>query len=67
MNTVQYNVNGLLNTQIKTQLKHVLNDVDGVHKVNINVAQSSVEVEYKEPASEKAIQDCIEHVGCRVE
>ncbi|MDF2473977.1 MAG: heavy metal transport/detoxification protein [Lachnospiraceae bacterium] len=67
MNTVQYNVNGLLNTQIKTQLKNVLDDLDGVHKVNIDLGRSSVEVEYKEPTKEEEIRHSIEHVGCKIE
>lgn len=67
MNTVQYNVSGLLNNNVKTQIKNVLDELDGVHKVNVDLGRSSIEVEYKEPTSEKDIIDGIQHVGCKID
>ncbi|MBH1941541.1 heavy-metal-associated domain-containing protein [Mobilitalea sibirica] len=66
MNRVQYNVNGLLNNQIKTQVKNVLKDVEGVKNVNVNLERSSIEVDYNNTADEKEIRNGIEHVGCRI-
>lgn len=64
---VQYNVNGLVNNQIKTQLKNVLDDLEGVINVNVDLAKSTVEVDCNKKANEDEIRNGIEHVGCRVE
>jgi len=67
MNRVQYNVSGLLNNTIKTQVKNVLKEIDGVKRVDVNIANSSIEVGYNDSANEKEIREGIEHVGCRIE
>ena len=66
MNTVHYQVDGLVNTPIKTQVKNALEKLDGVQKVIIDLHRSSVEVDYNEPAKENEIRTEIEHVGCRI-
>ena len=66
MNTVHYQVNGLVNTPMKTQVKNALEKMDGVQKVNIDLHRGSVEVDYNEPAKENEIRTEIEHVGCRI-
>ncbi len=66
MNTVHYQVNGLINAPIKTQVKNALEKIDGVQKVNIDLHRGSVEVNYNEPAKETEIRTEIEHVGCRI-
>jgi copper chaperone CopZ len=66
MNRVHYNVSGLLNTQIKTQLKNVLNEVDGVHMVNVDLGNGSIEVGYN-TADESEIREGIKRVGCKIE
>lgn len=67
MNKVHYNVTGLLNNQIKTQLKNALNDLDGVQKVNVDLGRSSVEVGFNNSISEQEVKNGIEHVGCRID
>ncbi len=67
MNRVHYNITGLSNAQVKTQLKNVLSEMDGVSMVNIDLGRGSVEVGYKDPADEYKIMQSIEHVGCRIE
>lgn len=67
MNTVHYNVTGLINNPVKTQIKNVLEELDGVHRVNVDLGRSTVEVDYNEPTSEGEIRSRIEHVkGCRI-
>lgn len=66
MNKVQYNVNGLLNNQIRTQVKNALNDLDGVQKVNVDLGRSSIEVGFNNATSEQEIRNGIEHVGCHI-
>lgn len=66
MNNVHFNVNGLQNTQMKTQLKNVLKDLDGVRNVNVDLGRGSVEVKYNGPANENAIRQGIEQVGCKI-
>ncbi|MBE5966841.1 MAG: hypothetical protein E7255_07725 [Lachnospiraceae bacterium] len=36
MNNIHFSVNGLQNMQMKTQLKNVLKDMDGVRNVNVD-------------------------------
>jgi copper chaperone len=67
MNRVHYHVSGLNNMEIKTQLKNVLKEVEGVTMVNVDVGRGSVEVGFGVPADEYEIMRRIEHVGCRIE
>ena len=67
MNRVHYNVSGLLNNSVKTQVKIVLSDIDGVKKVNVDLGRSSIEVGYNDSTNESEIKNGIEHVGCRIE
>ncbi|MBP1924796.1 copper chaperone CopZ [Sedimentibacter acidaminivorans] len=62
-----YNVSRLLNTQMKTQVKNALNEIDGVKMVNVDLARSSIEVGYDESIDESTIKQCIENVGCKFE
>ncbi|HHU73704.1 MAG TPA: heavy-metal-associated domain-containing protein [Clostridiales bacterium] len=66
MNTVHYEVEGLINNKVKTQVKNVLDDIDGVNKVNVDLQRGTVEVKYNDKANEKQIRQGIEHVGCRI-
>lgn len=67
MNKVHYNVTGLQNSQIKTQVKNVLDELDGVQKVNVDLGRSSIEVNYNETITENEVRQGIEHVGCKIE
>lgn len=67
MNSVHYNVHGLFNTPMKTQLKNALDDVDGVNKVNVDLQRATVEVDFNEPANERDIRRTIENIGCKIE
>ena len=67
MNHVHYQVDGLLNNKIKTQVKNVLEDLDGVQKVNVDLQRSTVEIDYNDKTNENEIRQGIEHVGCKIE
>lgn len=67
MNKVHYNVTGLQNTNIKTQLKNALNNIDGISMVNVDMGRSTIEVGYNEATNEDSIKSCIENVGCKIE
>lgn len=67
MNKAHYSVTGLLNSTMKQQVKNVLNDLDGVNKVNVDLVNSSIDVAYNDSADENAIKQGIEHVGCKIE
>lgn len=66
MDKVLYNVNGLLNSSVKTQIKNELEDIDGIHHVEVDLGRSQVTVEYNPPATEDSIRNSIEHAGCRI-
>ena len=67
MNNVHYNVNGLYNVPVKTQLKNALEGMDGVQKVNVDLQRGTVEVDFNEPAKESEIRSTIEHIGFKVQ
>lgn len=67
MNKVHYEVNGMQNTQMKTQVKNALNKLEGVQTVNVDLQRGSVEVGFNKKTSEYTIRDCIEQVGCKIE
>ncbi|MDF2614280.1 MAG: heavy-metal-associated protein [Clostridia bacterium] len=67
MNKVHYTVTGLQNTTMKTQIKNVLNELEGVQMVNVDLGRGSIEVAYNEATDEGQIKQCIEHVGCKIE
>jgi len=67
MKRVHYNVTRLLNEQMKTEVKNVLDRVDGVQMVNIDLGRSSIEVGYNDSVDEDVIKECIEHVGCKIQ
>lgn len=66
MNRVHYNVAGLQNVQIKTQVENALEHLDGVRMVNIDFNRGSIEVGYNDFTDEGEIKQCIEKVGCRI-
>lgn len=68
MNKVHYEVNGLQNTQTKTQLKNVLDKIEGVKMVNVDLGRGTVEVGYNNKRTdENSIKQGIEQVGCKIE
>ncbi|MEY8351762.1 heavy metal transporter [Lachnospiraceae bacterium 54-53] len=66
MNKIHYNISGIQNSEIKTQLKNALDKIDGISMVNIDAAEGSIEVGYNELTDENSIKSCIENVGCRI-
>jgi copper chaperone CopZ len=52
---------------MKTQVKNVLEKLEGVQTVNVNLASSTIDVGYNKKADEESIRSCIEHVGGKVE
>lgn len=61
------NVNGIANENMKTQIKNSLEKVEGVNQVCVDMARGSVEVIYNEPATQEAIESCIEKTGHKIE
>lgn len=64
MKRVHYNVTGLVNGQMKNDVKNALDKVEGVQIVNIDMGRSTIEVGYNESAGEDSIKESIEQVGC---
>ena len=66
MNRVHYEVNNLVNSTSKTQLKNALDKVEGVQSVCVDMARGTVEVIYSDEANESKIKSCIEDSGFNV-
>lgn len=67
MNRVHYNITGMKNIQMKTQMKNELDKLHGVQMINIDFDRGSVEVGYNDFTEESQIKQCIERVGCKIE
>lgn len=67
LNKVHFNVNGIQNNQIRTQLKNALSKVNGIQSINVDMERSTIDVGYNNKTNEFAIRDCIETVGCNIE
>jgi copper chaperone len=67
MNRVHFTVSRLQNSNMKTQLKNVLKDIEGVSMVNIDLGRGSIEVGYDDATDVNLIRQCIEDVGCKIE
>ncbi len=67
MNKVHYTVSRIQNNNMKTQLKNVLNDIEGVGMVNIDIGRGSIEVGYDDTTDTSLIRQCIEDAGCKIE
>jgi copper chaperone len=66
MNSVYYQVNGILNTTMKSQVKNALEKLDGVQQINVDLHRGSIEVSYNEPTKPDEIRREIESVGFRI-
>jgi len=63
MEREHYIVDGLVNENMKTQVKNALEKIDGVSNVCVDLGRGSVEVIYNEPATQEEIKSCIENTG----
>lgn len=67
MESVHYDVSGLVNSESKTKLNNALDKVDGVKKVCVDIGRGSVEVHYKDPATIDEIEKCISNTGYSIQ
>lgn len=63
MQTVHYNVSGLVNSESRTKLRNSLDKITGVQEVAVDINRGTVEVEFNEPATTQQIKICIENTG----
>ena len=66
MEREHYNVDGLANENMKTQVKNALEKIEGVSNVCVDLERGSVEVIYNKPATQDEIKSCIENTGHNV-
>lgn len=66
MNHVHYEISSAVNKTMKTSLKNALGKIEGVAKVNVDLARNTVEVEFNEPAKESQIKSCVENTGFNI-
>ena len=67
MERKHYIVDGLVNENMRTQVKNALGKIEGVSNVCVDLERGSVEVIYNEPASPDEIKSCIENTGHNVQ
>lgn len=59
MNKAMFKVLSIRNNTEKQQIKNALDKIEGVQEVDINQAESLVNVGYNEPSTEEEIINCI--------
>ncbi len=67
MNTVQFQVSGMVNQQGRTQMKNALEKLSGVNSVAIDLKDGTVSVGFNDPATQWDIADCILDTGFTIE
>lgn len=67
MEREHYNVEGIANANMKTQIRNALEKIYGVNGVCVDSARGTVEVMYNAPATPQEIKECIENTGHNVE
>lgn len=67
MEKIHYNVNGIANENMKTQVRNAVEKMEGVDMVCVDRGRGRVEVDYNTPASPETIKESIEKTGHRVE
>ena len=67
MYTLKCSVSGIPNKEGKTQIKNALDKIEGVQEVGVNLATSTIQVEYNAPATAAQIKDCIENTGFKID
>ncbi|NLJ30713.1 MAG: heavy-metal-associated domain-containing protein [Clostridiales bacterium] len=67
METLLCSVSGIPNKESKTQIKNALDKIKGVQEVGVNMATSTIKVEYNQPATAAEIKDRIEDSGFKIE
>lgn len=63
MQSIHCKVNGIKNDTEKIQLKKALDKIDGVVQIAIDRVESTVDIDFNSPATEKDIKNCIESSG----
>ena len=63
MEREHYIVDGLINENMKTQVKNALEKIEGVSNVCVDLGRGSVEVMYNKPATEEEIRSYKENTG----
>lgn len=66
MNQMLCNVSGIQNKEQKTQIKNALDKIAGVHEVGVNLTTGTIDIKYKDPATEVEIKNCIEDTGLKI-
>lgn len=63
MKGISFKVDGIRNNTEKQQLRNLLDKVEGVQEVAIDPTNSTIDVEYNEPATEQEIWKSLESTG----
>ena len=67
MEREHYNVEGIANANMKTQIRNALEKIDGVNGVCVDPGRGSMNNIYNAPATPQEIKECIENTGHNVE
>ena len=67
MKKIHYNVDGLTNENIRTQVRNAVEKIEGVDMVSVDMETGSVDVDYNRPADSETIKDNIENTGLRID
>lgn len=63
MEKVEFGDITIANNQAKNQIINALDKIKGVQEVSVDRSNSTVEVEYNEPATEEDILKCLRNTG----
>jgi len=67
MKKIHYNVDGLTNENMRTQVRNAVEKIEGVDLVSVDLESGSMNVDYNSPATPETMKDNIENTGHRIE
>ena len=66
MKKIHYNVDGVTNENLRTQVCNAVEKIEGVDLVSVDLETGRVDVDYNSPATPETIKDNIENTGRRI-
>ena len=66
MDRIRYDVDGIINNNMKTAIKNALERIDGVESVDVDLGNQSIEIGCNNTTNQIMVKRCIEKSGARI-
>jgi len=66
MDRIRYDVDGIINNNMKTALKNALEKIDGVETVDVDLGNQLIEIGCNNTTNQTMVKRCIEKSGAKI-